>query len=112
MEKSYRNYPSIFFTVSIVINIITCFVVWYYKSKVGPVAPLHYNVVSGFDEIGSTINIYGLPAFAFAIAILNFFISRSFSKLGTYIAVLINLTSLAVGLVLLFSALFLLRVGG
>ena len=112
MESTPKNYSNLFFLISFVINIITCFIVWHYVSITGPVAPLHYNVVSGFDEIGKTTVVYELPAFGFIILFLNLFISKYFTRLGSYIGVTTSATSAFVSLLLLFNALFLWQVAG
>ncbi len=60
---------------SIVINIISCLIIWFYKPSVsGPVA-LHYNVISGFDEIGSRVSLYQLPLLGFAVVFVNLFLA-------------------------------------
>ncbi len=85
---------------------------WYYISIAGPIAPLHFNVVSGFDEIGKTSTMYGIPAVAFTVLLLNFVIYKYFSNLGSYIGLVTSITATFVSLILLFNIVFLLKLVG
>lgn len=93
--------------LAFIINIITCLVLWFYATPTSQQVALHYNVVVGFDELGTGYKLYQLPALAFLIGIVNLFLVRMFKDRQVYIAAAAGTVALVAAIVLLFAAVLL-----
>jgi hypothetical protein len=99
--------PALLFTGAIVINIITWLVLWHYSPLTGSSTPLHYNVVTGFDEVGSRGLVYLLPIFGLCILICNGVVAFLLRRLGPYPASVCGASAALVSVFLLLAAVLL-----
>lgn len=95
------------FVASLIINIITCFVLWNYVPEGVERLPIHYNVVSGFDEVGTRSALYQIPALGFVVLIINALVVRLLSNTGRFMGILAASSSLLVSAVLLLASVLL-----
>lgn len=102
-----RYLAAILFSAAFIINIITCLVLWYYASGAQQPIPLHYNVISGFDELGSRAALYQIPLFAFIVWVLNLVLTVMLRGLGKYVGALSGAVAFFVAIILLISSVLL-----
>lgn len=98
---------AILFSSAIVINIITWLVLWRYAPLTGSVTPLHYNVITGFDEVGRKGQVYLLPVFGLSVIVCNGFTAFLLRKLGSYPPSLCGAASAFVSILFLLAAVLL-----
>lgn len=98
---------SLLFAGAVIINIITCLVVWHLVHGAAGTLPIHYNVVSGFDQLGSSSALYGLASFGVIILIMNVVLVYFLGGLGRFIKLICASSSLFVSIVLLLAVLLL-----
>lgn len=91
------------FVGAAIINIITCLIVWHIVHVSTGDLPIHYNVVSGFDQLGSAASLYGLALFGVIIFIINAMLVRFLGALGRYVKLLCAGSSVFVAVVLLLA---------
>ena len=63
-------------SIAIVLNIVLWIVLFSKFGMARAAIPLHFNVISGIDLVGSTRQVYQLPALGLVAAAINFFLSR------------------------------------
>lgn len=97
-----------FFIASLIINILTWFVLW--KIAVTGVSDsvLHYNVAYGIDLVDSASKIFLLPATGLAVWLANLILAISSSKFEL-LRMLSAVMSFMVSLLLLFASGLLIR---
>lgn len=92
---------------SILINIITCLVLWFYAKPSAHQVALHYNVVVGFNELGSGYRLYQLPLLGFIVTLINFSLLRIFKDRQIYLSAAASVVALLVAFMLLCASVLL-----
>lgn len=100
---SYRVVKAIA-AASLLVNIITCLVLWFYAKPSAHQVALHYNVVVGFNELGSGYRLYQLPLLGFIVTGINFSLLRIFKDRQVYLSAAASMVALCTALVLLCAA--------
>ena len=98
-----KQLVSLLFVGAAIVNIITCLVVWHLAHTSTGTLPIHYNVVSGFDQLGTSTSLYGLAIFGVIILCMNVVLVHFLGGLGRFVKLLCASTSLFVALVLLLA---------
>lgn len=108
-EQNWINYGIVkaIIAVGFIINIITCLVLWFYAKPSAHQVALHYNVVVGFNELGSGYRLYQLPLLGFIVTSINVLLVRTFKERQVYLSAAASTVALLTALVLLFAALLL-----
>lgn len=108
-EQNWIGYRTVgaITAASFLINIITCLVLWFYAKPSAHQIALHYNVVVGFNELGSGYRLYQLPMLGFIVTIINFLLLRIFKDRHIYLSAAAGVIALLSAVVLLFAALLL-----
>ncbi len=107
MSLLQKYFVSLLFAGAVITNIITCLVVWHLARGAVGTLPIHYNVVSGFDQLGSGSALYGLALFGVIILIMNMVLVYFLGGLGRFIKLICASSSLFVSVVLLLAVLLL-----
>lgn len=107
MNLIQKYATTLLFVGAAIINIITCLVVWYLAHRTTGTLPIHYSVVSGFDQLGSSSALYGLASFGVIILLMNAALVHFLGGLGRFVKLLCASISLFVALVLLLAVLLL-----
>ena len=76
-----KHLTGLLFTLALVINIITCLFIWSYAVPGQTELPQHYNIVSGFDEIGSRTRLYQIPLLGFVVVLVNYIFASRLAQL-------------------------------
>lgn len=103
MNLVHKYATPLLFALAAIINIITCLVVWHIVHTSNGNLPIHYNVVSGFDQLGTANSLYGLAFFGVIILIINALLVRFLGALGRYVKLLCAGSSVFVAIVLLLA---------
>jgi len=111
--KTLFNYVKTFWFLwflTIIINIITFFIVYFKINPRDETIALKYNIFTGVEWYGRGLNLYLLPLSALIITILNFILFKRLKKYQNFLNFLTIFTSLVVGLIILSATLLLIRV--
>lgn len=108
-EQNWIRYGTVraIVVLSFIINIITCLVLWFYAKPSAHQIALHYNVVVGFNELGSGYRLYQLPLLGFIVTVINFLLLRIFKDRQIYLSAAASVVALLSAFVLLSAALLL-----
>ncbi len=107
MPLLQKYFVSLLFAGAAIVNIITCLVVWHLVHRATGTLPIHYNVVSGFDQLGSSSVLYGLASFGVIILLMNGVLVHFLGGLGRFVKLVCASTSLFVAVVLLLAVVLL-----
>ncbi len=103
----HKYYFILLFLLAVVIHIITWLLIVSYAPTSGQLVPIHYNVISGYDELGSRADLLQVPVFGMLVVVVNAVIAWLFRSTGRFVGSLAVGVALAVSLVLLLSTLLL-----
>lgn len=108
-EQNWINYGMVkaIAVTSLLVNIITCLVLWFYAKPSAHQVALHYNVVVGFNELGSGYRLYQLPLLGFIVTVINFSLLRIFKDRQAYLSAAASMVALLTALMLLCAAVLL-----
>lgn len=109
LQKFSALFKEIWFlwTLCLIFNIITFFLIKYKVRPNGQTLALHYNVLVGVDWYGPGNNLYFIPAVGLIISLANFLLYYLLRDDKNFLSFLAPFVSLSVQLILLFAALFL-----
>lgn len=104
----HRYFPFALLGAAIAINIITWLCIVAYAPTGTQTVPIHFNVISGYDELGGRSDLFQIPLFGLLVIGVNATIAWLFRGMGRFVAVTALAVGCAVGFVLLSGSLLLL----
>lgn len=109
LEQNWINHRivKVIAAAGLLVNIITCLVLWFYAKPSAHQVALHYNVVVGFNELGSGYRLYQLPLLGFIVSIINILLLRIFKNRQMYLSAAVSVVAFLIALILLCAAILL-----
>ncbi len=108
-KKYFGNFRFLW-SLCVIVNIITFLFIFYKIHPDNKLLALHYNVLIGVEWYGKGKNLYFIPGIGLIITFVNFIIYRALKNSEFFYNFLVIFISLCVQLILLASALFLVKV--
>src|ERR1700722_20314357 len=105
VEQIYKKFYNVWFlwAVCFVVNSITLLLIIYKIHPGNGTLALHYNILVGVEWYGKGKNLYFLPAIAFGLSLINFYIFRSLERATFFLASLSLFVSLCVQAIFLLA---------
>lgn len=97
----HRYFALLLFGAAIAINIITWLCMVSYAPTGAQQVPIHYNVISGYDELGGRGDVFQIPLFGLLVVAVNATIAWLFRGVGRFVVLLALSVACAVELMLL-----------
>ncbi len=104
----YRYFALLLLGAAIAINIITWLCMFAYAPIDAKQVPIHYNVISGYDELGGRSDVLQIPLFGLLVVVVNASIAWLLRGMGRFVVLLALIVACVVELVLLGGSLMLL----
>ncbi len=109
-KQQFLRIANLFWTISVVVFIITLIVILIKIFNSSDVVALRYNVIIGVSEIGSRYQLLQLPLTGLLIGVVNFILTKLNKSNQQILPLLASIVTLAVNAILLFAALLLFQV--
>ncbi|MBP9686245.1 MAG: hypothetical protein KBD66_00405 [Candidatus Doudnabacteria bacterium] len=104
----YRYLLFILIGVAIASNIITWLCIVAYAPLGAQSVPIHYNVISGYDELGGRMDLLQIPLFGILVLLVNATIAWLFRHAGRFVVLMAFVAACLVQVVLLVGSVLLL----
>ena len=89
-------------------NIITWLCMVAYAPLTTQSVPIHYNVISGYDELGGRMDLLQIPLFGLLVLLVNMTIAWLFRNTGRFVVLMALVAACLVQVVLLAGSILLL----
>lgn len=110
-QRIFGENSILFLNITSLLLIIVSFLLIQYKiNPSSETMALHYNVLTGVDELGPGTHAYRIPGIALVLVGVNFLLGKTVRSPGNFLSLLFAITSFAVSAILVVAVLFILRV--